>query len=69
MINNTIQLTVPRNLTRTKSTDFIVVEKKIWERNQKHLVELEHALRVISAGERELRLGKTRSIRSLRELM
>lgn len=55
--------------TVTRSRDFIAVARSEWENTQQRLKELTHALRVISAGERDLRRGKTKTVGSLKELM
>ena len=62
----TIQITLP--MTKTKARRLIAVDAIEWENMQKHVSELERALKVIAHGDQELRQGKTRLVTSLREL-
>ncbi|MDO8581722.1 MAG: hypothetical protein Q7S16_02495 [bacterium] len=62
----TIQITLPT--TRTKARRLIAVDAVEWESMQKHVSELERALKVIAHGDQEFRQGKTRLVASLREL-
>ena len=59
-------VTIPRRLTHGE--ELIVVRRHEYERLQRHLVEVEDALTKIRQGEKEWRMGKTRSIKSLKEL-
>ena len=67
MLTQTIRITLPR--VRAQKDDFIAVERHEWEQLQQYIQELEHAFKVITLGEKELRLGKTRRVASLRELL
>lgn len=60
------KLTIPKRLTRGE--ELIVVRRKEFEQLQKRLIELKDALAKIRRGEKELKEGKTRVIRSLSEL-
>lgn len=66
-MSNVIQITFPT--TMTKNRDLIAVERREWESMRKHIHELQHTLKVIAAGDREFRGGKTRTVTSLRELV
>ena len=59
-------LTIPKNLTHGE--ELIVVTRREYENLQQRLLEIKDALGKIRKGERELKAGKTRSIRSLAEL-
>ena len=59
-------LTIPKNLTHGE--ELIVVTRREYENLQRRLVEIKDALGKIRRGERELKQGKTRAIRSLAEL-
>ena len=63
----TIRLSLP--MVNVRERDLIAVKRSEWERTQKQLRELAHALKMITIGEKELRAGKTRVVQSLRELM
>lgn len=63
-MNTTI--TIPKYVTHGE--ELLVVRRVEYERLQKHLVEVQDALAKIRQGEKELRTGKTRLIKSLREL-
>jgi len=60
-------ITIPRNFTHGE--ELILVRRKDYEGLNKKLSEIKHALKVISAGEREYRQGKIKPIKSLAELM
>ena len=59
-------VTIPRRLTHGE--ELIVVRRHEYERLQRHLVEVENALAKIRQGEKEWQMGKTRIVKSLREL-
>lgn len=58
--------TIPRGLTHGE--ELIVIPRREYERLQKHLAEVRDALSKIRRGEKELRAGKTRVVKSLGEL-
>lgn len=58
---------IPKNITH--GDDLVVLNRKEYERTQAHLQELEDALRKIRRGEKELRMGKTKAVVSLKELL
>jgi len=58
--------TIPRGLTHGE--ELVVIPRKEYERLRKHLNELKDALSKIQRGEKELRGGKTRVVKSLAEL-
>ncbi|HCJ65905.1 MAG TPA: hypothetical protein DHV62_00910 [Elusimicrobia bacterium] len=58
--------TIPRGVTRGE--ELVVIPRKEYERLQKHLTEVRDALSKIQRGEKELRTGKTRVVKSLAEL-
>lgn len=66
-MNTTIQITLP--VMKAKTCDLIAVERREWDSMRKHIHELQHALKVIGAGDREFRRGKTRTVSSLGELV
>ncbi|MBI2118491.1 MAG: hypothetical protein HYT97_02560 [Elusimicrobia bacterium] len=55
-------LTIPKRITHGE--ELIVVRRQEYERMQKHLAEVKDALAKIRQGEKELREGKTRVIKS-----
>lgn len=59
-------LTIPKKLTR--GDELIVVRRKEYEGLRKHLAQVKDALDKIRRGEKELRDGRTRQIKSLSEL-
>lgn len=59
-------LTIPKKITRGE--ELIVVRRHEYEQLQKHLAELKDVLLKIRRGEKELREGKTRVIKSLADL-
>ncbi len=59
-------LTIPKKLTHGE--ELIVVSRKEYEKLQKHLLEVKDAFAKIQIGEKELKEGKTRVIKSLSEL-
>ena len=59
-------LTIPKNLTHGE--ELIIVTRREYENLQRRLLEIKDALGKIRRGERELKQGKTRAIRSLAEL-
>ena len=46
--------------------ELVIVPRITWERLQKHLFELQHAIKIITRGEREVKNGKTIRASSLR---
>lgn len=58
-------LTIPKRITHGE--ELVVVRRREYEQLQKHLVEVKDALFKIRQGEKELREGKTRVIKSLTE--
>lgn len=58
--------TIPRGLTQ--GDELVVIPRKKYEHLQKHLAELRDALSKIQRGEKELKTGKTRVVKSLAEL-
>ena len=52
----------------THGEELVVVSRREYEELQKHLAEVKDALFKIQRGEEELRIGKTRVIKSLSEL-
>lgn len=59
-------LTIPKSITHGE--ELLVVRRREYEQLQKHLTEVKDALFKIRQGEKELREGKTRVIKSLAEL-
>lgn len=59
-------LTIPKRMTHGE--ELLVVRRREYEQLQKHLTEVKDALFKIRQGEKELREGKTRVIKSLAEL-
>ncbi|MGR3179040.1 MAG: hypothetical protein ACUZ8E_13390 [Candidatus Anammoxibacter sp.] len=59
-------LTIPKKITNGK--ELVVISRKEYEDLKKHLSEVQDALSKIRNGEKELRAGKTRVIKSLAEL-
>lgn len=59
-------LTIPKRMTHGE--ELLVVRRWEYEQLQKHLVEIRDALAKIRQGEKELKEGKTRVIKSLSEL-
>ena len=59
-------LTIPKRITHGE--ELIVISRQEYEQLQKHLAELKDALAKIRIGEKELKEGKTRIIKSLAEL-
>ena len=59
-------LTIPKRMTHGE--ELLVVRRREYEQLQKHLTEVKDALCKIRQGEKELREGKTRVIKSLAEL-
>ncbi len=59
-------LTIPKRITRGE--DLIVVRRQEYEQLQKHLAEVKDALVKIRQGEKELKEGKTKVIKSLADL-
>lgn len=59
-------LMIPKSITHGE--ELIVVRRSEYEHLQKRLVEVKDALSKIKIGEKELREGKTRIIKSLSEL-
>jgi PHD/YefM family antitoxin component YafN of YafNO toxin-antitoxin module len=58
-------LTIPKRMTHGE--ELLVVRRQEYEQLQKHLSEVRDALAKIRQGEKELREGKTRVIKSLAE--
>jgi len=59
-------LTIPKRITHGE--ELVVIRREEYEQLQKHLAEIKDALAKIRQGEKELRKGKTRVIKSLAEL-
>ncbi len=59
-------LTIPKQMTHGE--ELVVVRRREYEQLQKHLIEVSDALFKIRQGEKELKEGKTRAIKSLSEL-
>ncbi|MBI4689964.1 MAG: hypothetical protein HY754_06820 [Nitrospirae bacterium] len=59
-------LTIPKRITRGE--ELIVVRRQEYERLKKHLAEVKDALVKIRQGEKELKEGKTKVIKSLADL-
>ena len=59
-------LTIPKRMTHGE--ELLVVRRWEYEQLQKHLAEVRDALAKIRRGEKELKEGKTRVIKSLSEL-
>lgn len=59
-------LTIPKRMTRGE--ELIVVSRQEYEQLQKHLAEVKDALVKIRRGEKELKEGKTKVIKSLADL-
>lgn len=59
-------LTIPKRITHGE--ELIVIRRQEYEQLQKHLAEVRDALAKIRQGEKELKEGKTRVIKSLSEL-
>lgn len=59
-------ITIPKQLTQ--GNELIVIRRKEYEQLKKHLVEIRDALLKIRQGEKELREGKIKPIRSLSDL-
>ena len=59
-------LTIPKRITHGE--ELMIVSRRDYERLQKHLVEVKDAMAKIRQGEKELKEGKTRVIKSLAEL-
>jgi len=59
-------LTIPKRMTHGE--ELLVVRRWEYEQLQKHLAEVRDALAKIRQGEKELKEGKTRAIKSLSEL-
>lgn len=59
-------LTIPGGITH--GDELVIIRRKEYEQLQKHFAEIKDALAKIRQGEKELRKGKTRVIKSLVEL-
>ena len=59
-------LTIPKSITHGE--ELLLISLKDYEALQKHLAEVRHALEKIRQGEKELKKGKTKIIKSLSEL-
>jgi hypothetical protein len=59
-------LTIPKRITHGE--ELLVVRRREYEQLQKHLAEVKDALAKIRLGEKELKEGRTRVIKSLSEL-
>lgn len=59
-------LTIPKRITHGE--ELLVVRRREYEQLQKHLAEVKDALAKIRQGEKELKEGRTRVIKSLSEL-
>lgn len=56
---------IPKRITHGE--ELMIIRRKDYERFQKHLVEVKDAMAKIRKGEKELKEGKTRVIKSLSE--
>lgn len=61
-----VTLTIPKRITR--GDELIVVRRHEYEQLQKHLSEVKDALVKIRRGEKDLKEGKTKVIKSLADL-
>ena len=61
-----LTLTIPKRMTH--GDELIVVGRKEYENLRKQFIELKDALAKIRQGENELKVGKTRIVKSLSEL-
>lgn len=61
-----VTLTIPKRITR--GDELIVVRRHEYEQLQKHLAEVKDALVKIRRGEKDLKEGKTKVIKSLADL-
>jgi hypothetical protein len=59
-------LTIPKNLTHGE--ELIVVTRREYENLRRHLIEVKDVLTKIRRGEKEVKQGKARAVRSLAEL-
>lgn len=59
-------LTIPKRMTHGE--ELLVVRRQEYEQLQRHLAEVKDALVKIRQGEKELKEGRTRVIKSLSEL-
>ncbi|MDD5530318.1 MAG: hypothetical protein PHX21_09865 [bacterium] len=59
-------ITIPKRLTN--GDELVIIRRQEYEELQKHLAEIKDVLFKIQQGEKELRSGKTRTVKSLREL-
>lgn len=59
-------LTISKKITH--GDELIVISRREFQKLQERLVEVKDALAKIRRGEKELRLGKTKVVRSLSEL-
>ncbi len=60
------KVTVPKCIT--SGVDLIVIRRQEYEDMLRHLAEIKDAFAKIRKGEKELRAGKTRVVKSLNEL-
>ncbi len=59
-------LTIPKRITQGE--ELVVIRRQEYKQLQKHLAELKDALAKILQGEKELKKGKTRLIKSLADI-
>ena len=59
-------LTIPKKMTNGE--ELVVIPRREYEDLKKHLSEVQDALSKIRQGEKELRTGKTRIVKSLAEI-
>lgn len=59
-------LTIPKKMTNGE--ELVVIPRREYENLKKHLSEVQDALSKIRQGEKELRGGKTRVVKSLAEI-
>ncbi|MBI2415581.1 MAG: hypothetical protein HYV33_02885 [Candidatus Kerfeldbacteria bacterium] len=62
----TLQITVPTTITKRH---YVAIEQNKLHQMQKRLSELEHAVQIITRGDKEYRNKKTRRVTSLAELL
>lgn len=65
-VKMTTALTIPKRITHGE--ELIIIRRKEYEQLQEHLAEIRDALSKIRQGEKELKEGKTRVIKSLAQL-
>lgn len=58
-------LTIPKGITH--GDELVIIRRKKYEQLQKHFAEIKDALAKIRQGEKELKKGKIRTLKSLAE--